>query len=336
MSQKQKPRHRRRGFALSDNRGSDPGSRSGMENAAPRPGQAGSEIHAAHAAARGHTAAAGVLLRQFGHHGFGGDQKRRNRRGVLDRRANHLGRVDDALRDQVDVFAGLRVEAVRILVLLEDLADDDGAVLARVDRDLAWRPGERLADDLDAGLLVVVRGLDALELLGSTEQGDAAARYDAFLNRRTGRMHRVINAVLALLHLDLGRAADADHRDAARELGQTLLQFLTVVVRGGFLDLRLDLVDASLDVGLLAGTVDDGGVLLVDHHLLGATEHGERHVLELDAEVFRDRLTAGQHRNVLQHRLAAIAEARSLHSGNLEAATQAVDDEGSERLAFDV
>src|SRR5712692_2683061 len=306
-----------------------------MKNAAPRPGQAGSEIHAAHAAAaRGHTAAAGVLLRQFGHHGFGGDQKRCNRRCVLDRRANDLGRVDDALRDQVDVFAGLRVEAVGVLVLLEDLADDNRAVLARVDRDLARRPGERLADDLDAGLLVVVRGLDALELLGGTEQGDAAARNDAFFNRRTGRMHRVINAILALLHLD--RAADADHRDAACELGQTLLQLLTVVVRGGFLDLRLDLVDPRLDVGLLAGAVDDGGVLLVDHHLLGATEHGERDVLHLDAEIFRDRLTTGQHRDVLQHGLAAIAEARSLHGRDLEATTQTVDDEGGESFAFDV
>src|ERR1700737_1640170 len=227
-----------------------------MNNAAPRPGQAGSEIHAAHAAAAlGHTAAAGVLLRQFGHHGLGGDQKRRNRRCVLDRRTNDLGRVDDALRDQVDVFAGLRVEAVGVLVLLEDLADDDGAIFARVDRDLARRPGERLADDLDAGLLVVVRGLDALQLLGGAQQGDAAARHDAFFNRRTGRMHRVINAILALLHFDFGRAADADHRAAACELGQTLLKLLAVVVRGGFLDLRLDLIDPRFDVGLLAGPV---------------------------------------------------------------------------------
>src|SRR6266851_1497695 len=302
-----------------------------------RPGRAGSEIHAAHAAAaRGHTAAAGVLLRQFGHHGFGGDQKCGNRCCVLDRRTNDLGRVDDALRDQVDVFAGLRVETVGVLVLLEDLADDDGAVLTCVDRDLARRPGERLADDLDAGLLVVVRGLDALELLGSTEQGDAAARYDAFLNRRAGRMHRVINAVFALLHLDLGGAADADHRDAAGELGQTLLQLLTVVVRGGFLDLRLDLRNACLDVGLLAGAVDDGGVLLVDHHLLGAAEHLQRDVLELDAEIFRDRRAAGQDRDVLQHRLAAIAEAGSLDGRDLQPAAQTVDDEGGKRLAFDV
>ena len=32
---------------------------------------------------------------------------------------------------------GPRVEAVGILILLQDLADDDGAVLARVDRDEA-------------------------------------------------------------------------------------------------------------------------------------------------------------------------------------------------------
>src|ERR1700753_3531938 len=179
-------------------------------------------------------------------------------------------------------------------------------------------------------------GALVLELLGSTEQGDAAARNDAFLNRRTGRVHRVINAILALLHFDLGRAADADHRDAACELGQTLLQLLTVVVRGGFLDLRLDLGDTGFDVGLLAGAVDDGGVVLVDHHLLGAAEHLQGHVFELDAEFLRDRLAAGQDRDVLQHGLAAIAEARSLDGRDLQAATQTVDDQGGERFAFDV
>src|ERR1700744_832437 len=209
-------------------------------------------------------------------------------------------------------------------------ADSAGTIFTRVDRDLAGRSGQRLAHDLDAGLLVVVLGADALELLGSTEQGDAAARQDTFLDSRAGRMHRVINAILALLHLDLGRAADADHRDAACELGQTLLQLLTVVVRGGLLDLRLDLLNARLDIGLLAGAVDDRGGLLVDHHLLGAAKHVEGDVLELDAEVFRDCLAAGQDRDVLQHGLAAIAEARSLDGRDLQASTQTVDDEGGE------
>src|SRR5213593_3063868 len=58
---------------------------------------------------------------------------------------------------------------------------------------------------------------------------------------------------------------------------EALLQLLAVVVRGRLLDLRFDLADAALDVGLLAGTAYDGGVFLVDHHLLGAAEHIDRH-----------------------------------------------------------
>src|SRR6516165_1538614 len=295
-----------------------------------------SEVHATHAAARRHAGRRRLLLRQLRHHGFGGNQECRDGRCVLDRHANHLGRVDDALGDQIGVFAGLGVEAVGVLILFEDLANDHRAVLTGIDRDLAGRRRQGLAHDLDAGLLVVVLGAQALEVLGSTQQRNAAARQDAFLDRCAGRVHRVINAILALLDLDLGGAADADHRNAACELGQTLLQLLTVVVRGGLLDLRLDLRHARLDVGLLAGAADDRGVLLVDHHLLGAAEHVERDVLELDTEVLRDRLAAGQDRDILQHGLAAVAEARGLNGGDLQAATQAVHDESGERLALDV
>jgi hypothetical protein len=46
-------------------------------------------------------------------------------------------------------------------------------------------------------------------------------------------MKRVVDAVLALLHLDLGRAADLDHGNAAGELGQPLLQLLAVIVGRG-------------------------------------------------------------------------------------------------------
>ena len=92
---------------------------------------------------------------------------------------------------------------------------------------------------------------------------------DTLLDRRTGRVHGVVNPVLALLHLDLGGTADPDHRHAARELRKPLLQPLLVVVRGGFLDLRLDLTDAALDVLLLAGAIDDRGVLLLDADPLG-------------------------------------------------------------------
>ena len=91
-----------------------------------------------------------------------------------------------------------------------------------------------------------------------------------------------------------------------------------------------------LDVLLLAGAVDDRGVLLLDRDALGAAQHAELDVLELDAEVLGDHLAVGQHGDVLEHGLAAVAEAGSLDGAHLEAAAQAVDDERGECLALDV
>src|SRR4029450_11792864 len=116
-----------------------------------------------------------------------------------------------------------------------------------------------------------------------------------------------------LLALAPLRPADPDHRTPAGELGQALLQLLAVVVRGGLLDLRLDLRDAGFDVLLLARALDDRGGLLVDHHLAGAAEHVDGDAFELHAELIGDQLTAGQDRDVFQHGLAAIAEAPRLY-----------------------
>ena len=80
--------------------------------------------------------------------------------------------------------------------------------------------------------------LRPVERLGGVEQSDAAAGDDAFLDRGAGRVERVVDAVLALLDLDLGGAADLDHGNAAGELGEALLELLLVIVAGGVLDLR--------------------------------------------------------------------------------------------------
>ncbi len=73
----------------------------------------------------------------------------------------------------------------------------------------------------------------------------AAAGHDAFLDGGTGRVQRVFDAGLLLLHLDLGGCTDLDHGDTAGELRNALLQLLLVVVGGGLLDLLLDLGDAA-------------------------------------------------------------------------------------------
>ena len=149
-------------------------------------------------------------------------------------------------------------------------------------------------------------------------------------------MHRVVDAILALLHLDLGGPADADHCNTAGELRQPLLQLLLVVVGRRLLDLHLDLGDTRFDVGLLAGTVDDRGVLFLDHHFFGAPEHVHRNFVEFDTEILADRLSAGQDRDVFEHRLAAVAKARSLHRRDFQPAAQLVDDKRCQGLALNV
>src|SRR5258707_1753612 len=291
--------------------------------------------HTAHATAR-HSGGTTFLLRPFGDHGFRGDQKPGDRRCILQRRPHNLGWVDDAFGDEIDVLAVLGVEAVRILVLLKDLADDDRPIFARIDDNLTRRPGERLAHDIDAGFLVVVLCAYLLQYFGGAQECDAAARQDAFLDCGTGGVHRVVNAILALLHLDLGSPADADHCNAAGEFRQPFLQLLLVVVGRGLLDLDLDLRDTRFDVGLLAGTFDDRSVLFLDHHFLGAPEHVHSNLVEFDAEILADRLSAGEDRDVFEHRLAAVAEARSLHRRHFQSTAQLVDDKRCQGLALNV
>src|SRR5260370_3033810 len=225
----------------------------------------------------------------------------------------------------MDVLAVLGVEAVRVLVLLKDLADDDRTVCARIDGDLACRPGERLSHDVDAGFLFVVLRAYLLQYRGGAKECDAAAWQDAFLDCGPGGVHRVVDAILALLHLDLGGPTDADHRNAAGELRQPLLQLLLVIVGRSLLDLHFDLGDTRVDVSLLAGTFDDGGVLFLDHHFFGAPEHAHCNLVELDAEILADRLSAGEDRDVFEHGLAAVPQAPNPHRRHLQSAAQPVD-----------
>src|SRR3546814_9894250 len=126
-------------------------------------------------------------------------------------------------------------------------------------------------------------------------------------------------------------AADLDDRNAAGELCQAFLQLFLVVIRRRGFDLRADLFDPSLDRIAFAGTIDDSGVVLVDGDALGLAGHAQRDALQLDAQIFRDHFPGGEDRDVLQHRLAAIAAAPPLDRRALQAAAQAVDAQGRQQ-----
>src|SRR3954466_8812374 len=188
----------------------------------------GSEVHAAHAAvAAGHGRS--VLLRLVGDDGLGGEEERRDGGGVLQRRPGHLGRVDDAGRDQVHVLAGGGVEAPAG-VGVADLLRDDATLEAGVDRDLLQRRLERDAHDVGTGRLVTLE----LELVerdgGGLRQGDATTGDDALLDGGLGVAHRALDAVLALLQLHLGGSPGLDDRNTAGQLEGAILQLLAVVV----------------------------------------------------------------------------------------------------------
>src|SRR4029077_16744124 len=116
---------------------------------------------------------------------------------------------------------------------------------------------ERTLDDLRARPLV--GDLDAVEgdRLDRVQERDTATGDDALLERRAGRLDGVLDAMLLLLHLGLGRSADLDHRDAARQLREALLELLAIEVGIGVLDLGLELLDPRLDRLAVAGAVDD-------------------------------------------------------------------------------
>ena len=133
--------------------------------------------------------------------------------------------------------------------------------------------------------------------------------------------------MLDLLELDLGSCANLDDRDAAGELGQTLLELLLVEVGGGVLNLVLDLRDTLLDGVLGAGAADDGGVVLGDLDGLGAAEHLGGDVGELDAKLLHGNLAASEDCDVLEHALTTVAVAGGLHGGDVQRAAKLVEDE---------
>ena len=118
-------------------------------------------------------------------------------------------------------------------------------------------------------------------------------------------------------------------------------------------DLPADHVARPSMAFLFAGAFRDRGVLGVDLDLLGPAEviHDRRvscftlayllrgrlrKGIELHAQVLEDGLAAGQHGDVFEHGLAAIAVARGLDGTDLQDALELVDHQRRQGVAFDV
>jgi hypothetical protein len=227
-------------------------------------------------------------LRLLGDDAVGDQQQAGHAAGVLQGAAVHLGRSDDAVLQQVAVLAGEGVEAL-VALGFHYLGDDDAAAFARIGGDGAQRNLQRLDDQVDAGLLVALKLRAQLAQRGNRAQvARAAAGDDALGERGAGGVERVLDAGLLLLEFGLGGGADLDLGHAAGELGEALLELLAVVVAGGgSISRRICSMRAWMAL-VLAGALDDGGVVGVDLDLLGHGRGGQLDLVELDAQVLHD------------------------------------------------
>src|SRR5690606_3697549 len=147
---------------------------------------------------------------------------------------------------------------------------------------------------------------------------------------------RVFHAGFLLFHFHLGAGTNLDYRNAASQLGYALLQFFLVVVRGSIFDLTTDLAHAGFDRLGVTVTVDDGGVFLGQYHALGLAQVFNGSTFQAQAHFFGDDSTSAKDGNIFQHGLATITETWSLGSSHFDDAAHVVDDQGSQRFAFDV
>ena len=186
-------------------------------------------------------------LRNFGHGRFGQQQHARDRNGVLSAMRTTL--VGSMMPASTRSTYSLRPASKPKLPLPSSMRATTTPP-STAEFSAIWRVGTSSArlQDLDAGpfvalapLLFVGYGVDA------AQQGKAAARHDAFRDRRLGRADRVVERLLLRFHLRLGRRPDPDDGHAAGELGQPLLQLFAIIVARRLVDLAADLLDAAVD-----------------------------------------------------------------------------------------
>src|SRR5690606_35557831 len=290
--------------------------------------------HAAHATHVGH-AGSGLLFRDLGDSGFSGQQQAGNGCSVLQSGASDLGGIQNALLNQIAVLAGGSVVAEVAFALFHAVHDHAGLVTS-VGNDGAQRSFNSTQDQLDASVLVDINALQAFDSLLGADQSNATAGNNTFFHSSTRGVQSVFHTSLLFLHFHFGGSTDADNGNTAGQLGDALLQLLTVVIGSGFFDLNADLLDACFDALGIASAVDDGSGFLGNFNALGLAQLIQGHAFQGHAGLFGDHGAASQDGDVFQHGLAAVAEARSLDSGGLQDATDVVHNQGSQCFAFNV
>mmetsp|Transcript_16847 Transcript_16847/g.37125 ORF Transcript_16847/g.37125 Transcript_16847/m.37125 type:complete len:842 (+) Transcript_16847:26-2551(+) len=300
--------------------------------------------HAAHAAHASHAAHATVaaaalwlLLGYLRDDALRGGHQGGDRGGIGERGPDDKGRVDDAVADHVDVLARLRVVALVLIRLCQQVLHNNDTLLPGVLHNGRDGHLQGLLHDILPDVLVEVGELKVLQHFRGVEERGAAARHDPLLHRGPRGVQRVVQAVLHLTYLHFGGATHLDHRDATGELCEALLELVALIRGARTLNGSLDLLAAGLDLILRTCTVQDHGVILGEGDGLCGAEHaGREGVVELPARLLAHQLRTEEHGEVLHHGLAMVAEAWGLHRRHLQATAQLVHNHGRQGLSLDI
>jgi hypothetical protein len=296
-------------------------------------------VHVAHAAAGRHAGRSGeiavFLFRNIGDEAFGSEDHTGDRGGILESGDGDFGRVNNPILEEGAEFVGKGVIAVVGILTLDDFVEDETVVSAGVFGDSSEGLLEGVFENFQADFFFFRIGLDLIEDVADTEEGDTAAGNNPIGDSGFGSFDSILNPFLFFFEFDFGSSADVDDGDSAGEFGQSLLEFFFVKVGGSGFDFSFKLFDAGLNLGGVTLAADDAAIVFVgpDFVSLAAVVDGDG--VKLAADVFRDDGTAGENGKVGEHGLATVAEAGGFDSEDVEGAAEFVDYQGGEGFAFD-
>lgn len=175
----------------------------------------GLEIHTTHAAhTTGHSWGRFIFW-QIANSGFGRDKQTSNRSGILQGRANNLGRIDNAGCSQIFIFFSLSIETDFVIIAIDQLTGNNGTVETSILSDLTNRSLQGAANDIDTTLLIFIDAIQTFKRFRCIKECRTTTRNNTFLNSCAGSMQSIINAIFAFFNFDFSCTANFNHCNTA-------------------------------------------------------------------------------------------------------------------------
>ncbi len=262
-----------------------------------------------------------ILFRNLGNHTLGSQQHAGNRSGILQCGSGNLGGINNTSSNKVFILLGGGIEthcSFESLYMLNDYRTFTSGIIG----DLTNRFFKSSEQNISAKRLLTFY-VKCGKCFEASEISNATTRNNAFFDSSTGCVQCIFNSRLLLFHLNLSCSTNIDDSNTANQFGKSLLQFLTIIVRSGILNLGTDLLDTSGKLLFITGAVNKRGVVFIDDNALTGAEVIDGDIFKFDAEIFGDNLTTGENGDILEHRLATITKTRSFNGSHTEGAAQA-------------